>query len=62
MPAVAEAAEELSREAEDLLKSVFVARRIVSFSSCNRSVSLKSESMKVTTVVESRAAAPSSYR
>lgn len=31
MPAVAEAAEELSREAEDLLKSVFVARRIVSF-------------------------------
>lgn len=30
MPAVAELAEQLSREAEDLLKSVFVARRVVS--------------------------------
>ena len=30
MPAVAEAAEQLSREAEDLLRGVFVARRVVS--------------------------------
>lgn len=30
MPAVAEAAEKLSREAEDLLNNVFVARRVVS--------------------------------
>lgn len=36
MPAVAVAAEELLREAEDLLNSVFVARRIVSFTSRNR--------------------------
>lgn len=35
MPAVAEAAEELSREAEDLLKGVFVARRVVSISACH---------------------------
>lgn len=45
MPEVAEAAEELLREAEDLFKGVFVARRVVSILSKSVGVETKSTGM-----------------